>query len=344
MADTPQTLGLLVLGQRYRGDIVRQINRRSTLLKALRIVPGAGKNVAWAVETDGQVAENHTEGADAANFGSDAQDEAILSWAQERSNFRVTDLARRAAASSDSPEGLTNLIGRNMQNAAAALASRLNSELYVGPGTGTRIAGLDVAIGDDTNTYATIDRSTEAYWRPTVIDPGSLTTLTLAQIRGDLGDIYDDSGERPDIAVCNTDVFLTVVNLFEATRRRVQDIQTARGVVKLDAGYGAVEVDGCMFLQDKDASANTIYYINTNYAEIEYLPPDPVKMRALNGMMAEMGMEMPVDDGYGQVPLGMVVEKLAKTGDSDKYMASVKLQLAVRRPNSCGVRQNVATS
>jgi hypothetical protein len=231
-------------------------------------------------------------------------------------------------------------VGRNMENAASALASRLNAQLFTGLGTGTLITGLDLAIGDITNTYAGIERGANAYWRPYVIDPGSSTVLTLAQIRKDLGTIYDQCGEQPDMAMCSTDVFNTIVNLFEATRRRVQDIQTARGIVKLDAGYGAVEIDGCMFLKDKDATANQIYYLNSNWVEIEYLPPDPRLLRELN----DMGMEMPVDDGYGAFPLGMLCEKLAKTGPSDKYECLVNLQLAVRKPNANGVRKNVATT
>jgi hypothetical protein len=56
MADTPQTLALLTLEQKYRGSIIRQINRRSVMLKAFRLVPGTGKNVAWVVEKSGAVA------------------------------------------------------------------------------------------------------------------------------------------------------------------------------------------------------------------------------------------------------------------------------------------------
>ena len=79
MADIPQTVALLVLAQNYRGDVVRQINRRSALLKLLPLVKGEGKNCAWSVEGSGAVAENYTEGQDASNFGSDSQNEALLS-------------------------------------------------------------------------------------------------------------------------------------------------------------------------------------------------------------------------------------------------------------------------
>jgi hypothetical protein len=341
MADVPQTLALLVLAQNYRGDIVNQINRRSTLLKTLRVVQGEGKNVAWVAKGSGQLAENYSEGADAANFGSDAQSEAVLSWGSYRSNFHITGRARRTARTSRTPLGIQNLVGRNMIDSIETLVNLINAALYIGPGTGTTIAGLDVAIGDDTNTYAAIDRTSVASWKPAIVaDPGSPTPLTFQQIRSDLATIYDASGEIPDIAVCSSAVFDTVAGLFDSTRIYTQSINTARGLITLDAGYGAIEVNGCMFLRDKDAPAGTIYYINTRHTEIEYLPLDAMLMNQL----MDMGMIMNGNDGYGEFPLGIWCEKLGKTGDSEKYQCLTELQLAVRRPNANGVRRNISTS
>lgn len=340
MADTPQTLALLVLAQEYRGDLVAQVNRRSALLRLLPIVQGGGKNIAWAGRGSGQNAENYSEGADASDFTSDSQDPAILQWGHYRGNFHVTGTARRTAATSGTPNAVRNLIGLNMLASHEALVSLINTELYTGPGTGTRIAGLDVAIGDDSNTYATIDRSAKSFWRPTVVDPGAPTALTIAQIRSDIGAIYDKCGENPDIAVCSTAVFNTVAGLYDNTRRYVQDVVTARGAVRLDAGYQAIEVDGCFFVKDKDATANKIYYLNSRHVVIEYLPLDAGLMSAL----AEMGVMMEANDGYGNFPLGIWCEKLAKNGDSDRYQCLTQLQLKVARPNACGVRLNVQTA
>ncbi len=338
MGDVAQTLALLVLSQNYRGNIVSQINRRSTLLKLLPIVAGEGKNVAWSAKGSGQNAENYTEGQDASNFGSDSQTEAILSWGHYRSNFHIPGTARRTAATSMTPKGVQNLIARNMNDSNETLVSLINAALFTGAGTGTTIAGLDVAIGDDSNTYATINRSGVSFWRPTVVDPGAPTPLSFAQIRADLGAIYDVSGEVPDLAICAPAVFNTVGNLFDSTRRYISEISTARGLVRLDAGYQALEVDGCMFVRDKDATANQIYYLNTRRVRIEYLPLDPDLMAALE----EMGIMTQADDGYGQVPLAIHCEKLAKNGDSDRFECLTNLQLVVERPNACGVRLNVA--
>lgn len=334
MADTPQTLSLIVTAQEYRGDVVRQINRRVTLLKLLRIVPGAGQNCAWVAEGDGAIAENHTDGAAASNFGSDSQNNAVLNWGLYRSNFHVTKLAMDAAGSSSSPLGNRALWGRNLVNASAALADTIETALFNGAGTGTTIAGLDVAIGDNTNAYATIDKTTDTYWQSTVVDPGVLTAPTFALVRSDLGQIGDACGEQPDIAVCGTAVFNAVANLFDPNRRWNM-VNTARGKVMLDAGYEGIEIDGCMFVKARRATANRIYYLNTNHVRVEFLPDTTFP--------PEVYQQVQADDGYGSVPLGFSYSMLAKLGPADRAQVLAQMQLVVDKPSSCGVRKNVAT-
>ncbi len=337
MSDVPQTLALVTLAQNYAGDVVRQINRRTQLLKLLKFVQGEGKNCAFATEADGMVAENYADGADAANFGSDAQASATLSWGLYRSAFRVTGLALAASATSRTPQGNVALWARNMVNAAAKLATTINAGLFTGAGTGTLIAGLDVALAQTTNTYASINRSTggNEYFRPTVVDPGAPTGLTFALIRDDVRKIYEASGMMPDLAVCSPAVFNAVGGLFDNTRRYVQVVNTARGEVTLAAGYGALEVDGVMFVKDKDCQANRIYYLNTEHIRIEYLPP-------VNPAQDMATQSVNVDDGFGPTPLAMRVEPIAKLGDSSRAQCKTYIQLVVDRPNTMGTRLNVA--
>ena len=339
MADTLTTLSLITLAQEYRGDVVRQINRRCIALKLLPIVPGSGKNVAWAPEASGQLGENYSEGADAANFGSDGQASATLNWALYRANFHVSNLAMDAAAGASSPVGDRALWGRNLVNASAKLADLVEKAIFTGGGTGTLIAGLDVAIGSASNTYAGIDRSdsANAYWRPTVSDPGSSTAISFALIRSDLASIYTACGEAPNVAFVGPQTFNKVAGLFDGTRRIV-NIETSRGKVDLDWGYGAVEVDGCVFVKAKDATEGKVYYVNTEYAHVEVLPP------ASQAMIEAASMSVAADDGFGAIPLSFKYEKLAKTGASEKAMVSSTAQLVVSRPNACGVRLNVAYS
>lgn len=336
MADTVQTLSLIVQAQEYRGDLVRQINRKVVLLKTLPIRRGGGQNIAWAAQSSGHIGESYTEGADAANFGSDAQTPATLQWGLYRSPFHVSQFAMDVAATTMAgPDGDRELWRRNQFDASAALAAYVETQLFSGSGSGKTIFGLDGAIGSTTNTYATIDRTANSFWQPYVVDPGSLTAPTLKQIRDDLASIYIQAGEYPDMAVCAPAVFNKVATLFDPNRRWTV-LNTARGKIDLDAGYEGIEVDGCMFLKSKDATANQIYYINSNNVHIETLPDSAIP--------AEIRDYPSADDGYGPVPLDMTYELLSKTGPSSKAECRVTCGLVVTRPNSCGVRKNVATT
>lgn len=332
MSDTPQLLSLITLAQNYRGDVVRTINRRVVLLKLLPIKRGSGKNVAWVAEGSGAIAENYAEGADAANFGSDSQTGAILSWGLYRAPMHVTKLAMDAARTSMTPEGDMELWARGVVNSSAALAALVEADAFSGAGTGTLLAGLDTAVADNTSAYATITKSSNTFWQPTVVDPGSLTPISISLIRSDLGKIYDKCGETPDLAIAPTAVFNAVADAF-TPNRRWDSVNTARGLIKLDAGYEGIEVDGCMFVKSKDATANRIYYLNSNYVHFETLPDARVPNEVLNAVTP--------DDGFGSVPLDMVFEPLAKNGPSSRGEALTTIQLVVERPNSCGARLNV---
>lgn len=345
MSDDPQDLSAILsaLSQNYRPKIVRTINRRSVLMKTLPVIPGEGKNIAVDIETTGMVTENFTDGEEADDFGSDAVQPATLSWAMYRSNFRVTDLARAASRTSMTPLSILNLWGRNMVNAATSLASKINVESFTGPGTGTRIAGLDVAL-DDANTYMGINRSTPGNegFQASVIDPGAPAAVSLSDIRGDINStIYTACGEQPDLAFCAPAVFNTLGDLFTELRRYndpVREINTAKGKIVLDASIGALDFEGCVFIKDKDAAAGTIYYLNSNYCRYEYLPQQD------ETEVMSQGTDVDLEDGFGPVPLGARFKKLATTGASEKASMQVFLNLVVEKPNACGVRKNVLTS
>lgn len=336
MTDTVTTLSLVTLAQEFRGDVVRQINRKCATLKMLRIVPGEGKNISWAPEADGALAENYAEGADAANFAADAQSAAYLSWSLYRANIHVTKLAMDGAGSSTSPEGNRQLWARHVTNACAKLASTLNGVVYTGAGTGTTMSGLALAIAAD-STYATIDQAANSYFQATVVDPGTDTEVTFALIRDDLRKIYEASGMTPDIAACSPAVFNKVGGLFDSTRRQIDSVRGGAGMVKLEFGFQALEVDGTVFFRDKDTTAKCIYYLNTDHVEIQYLPSAEQAM-----LLEAAGGAVQADDGFGSVPLGFEFEMLAKMGPASKAEVLWTGNLVVDRPNTCGVRKHVS--
>lgn len=337
-----QTEALLILAQNYAGDIVRQINRRSAALALLSKLPGEGKNVAWAAEGDGAVSEYYAEGADASNFAADSQSSAIVPWCFVRSNFSVSGFAKAASRTSRTPDGNIDLIARDLVNASAALADKINKGIFTGQSGQTpgQIVGLDEAIGLTSNTYATIDRSSgsNAFFRPYVADPGSSTALTQEQIKLDLAAIFKAGGARPNIAFVGPNTFVKVSGLFDAQRFYVVQSQGIEAMKQLafDGGTGVIKFDGCLFVEDKDATEGKIYYVNTDAVDVQYLPLDEPMLGASDEMM-----DVQAYDGFDAIPLGMRIEALARTGDADKAMIKTYTQLRVRRPNQCGVRKNV---
>ena len=340
MADTPQTLASIAgaLPQFYRDPVVKQINRRSVLLRIIPVLAGMGKNVAFDVEGDGMVAENFSDGDDASSFGSDALSPTGLGWGLHRANFRVTDVAAAAARTSGQPKGLVRLMGRNFVSAAAKLASFVNGACFTGTGAGNSIVGLTTALRDD-NVYAGIDRTIagNAYWRANFVDSGG-DPLSLAMLREDICDtIYRACGGQPDAAFCDPTTYTKIGGLFEETRRRVQiitEITTARGRVVLDGSIGAIEVEGCVFFKDKDCPAGEIHYLNTEAVSVEYLPQDD------DETLAEASEMMALDDGYGPIPLGMKCLPLGRKGSARPFTSQIFAQLKVTQPNACGRRTN----
>lgn len=335
MADVLQTTSLLILAQNYAGDLVRQINRRSVLLQMLAKEPDEGKNVAWAPEKSGALAESFTEGADAANFGSDGQASAILPWSMYRSNFHVSGLAQATSRTSRTPVGNIDLWARNMVNSAAALATKINADLYAGAGA-PDLVGLGEAIGSVSNTYATIDRTTNAYWRPYVVAPGVDTAITFDQIRTDMAEIYKQCGERPNVGFCSPAVYKTVAGLFDPQKLYLMET-AAQSKIQLEGGSQMLKFDGLYLIEDKDATEKQIFYINTDHLQVKYLPIGEQGMG-----MGDESLDMDINDGVMELPLGLRMEMLAKNGDSDRAQMKVYLQLKCDRPNSCGVRKDIS--
>lgn len=334
MADFDLSTVTAALAQNLQDEIVKTANRQSVLLSLVPGKEGEGKNVAWDYENDGANAENHTDGQDVSSYAIDDPGIASLSWGLYRSNFKITDLAASAAASSRSPKGLMNAVGESMMNSIRKLASGLNAVGYSGAGTGTTIFGLAAAIKDD-NTYGGVDRASVASMRSLVVNPGSLTDITLALIRSDLSTIYDNCGETPDIALCSSAVWNKIAALFTEIRRINQTVDGA-GRVVLDGSANEIVVDGCRFLKDKDCTANAIYYLNTNYLYWANLP-----MESTDDM--ELIARVPLQTGFGTSIVQGNIFRLARTGAARKFTIQTQSQLVVKKPKAMGKRLNVAT-
>lgn len=350
MGDVPQTATLIAsaLSQDFRPKIVRTVNRRSVALRALTVETGGGKNVYWDWEGSGQIGESFSDGADAANFGSDSLNAAVLPWARYRSNFRVTGDAEDIAASSTSPQEALDLLARNMMNGFRVLAKTMNPDIFSGSAGGNTMVGLDTALRND-NTYAGVDRTqvANAGFRGNLIDPGSSTDITIDDVRRDIGDtIYTAAeDEGPDLAFMKPNLFYQLASKWDPNRRYNSDVSvnlnSGRQVV-LDGSIGAIQIEGCTFIKEQDATANRIYYINSAYVRVMLLKRAPLRNLPSPLEMGERSIDM--NDGGGQLPYQVRIRELANQGDSRRLTMITKPCLLVEKPSACGLRLNVAAT
>lgn len=340
MSDVALSSDLIVIAQNYKDDLVTQINYTATSLKLLQATPGEGPGVALVAVGDGLAAETFDEGAAAENFGSNVQKASTIPWARYRKNIHVTGTAIAVAKNSRTPLGNVRLWAEEMLRAVELVAKKLDTDLFVGAG-GNALVGLDLAIGSTSNTYAGIDRSdsANAFWRPTVVDAGAVA-LTFAAIRSDLAAIKVLSQYKPDIAIVSPATYNKVASLYDPQKQYLYSVVdkvflAGRQAVLLEGGCGGISIDGCVFVEDAFCPANTIYYLNSRFVKMEYCPFD----LGIEGDEASM---LPMVDSMGDsIPLGLSFEMLAKNGDSNRAMMKLYPQLAVLRPNSCGVRSNI---
>lgn len=345
-----QTIALTVLAQEYAHELIPTVNRTCVALRTIPMRVGGGQNCAWVIKGSGATAAVMAEGATAGTPAQDAQIPAVLNWAYYKADGGATGPAQAAAATASSPRGNADILAMNVVDSVAQLASQINQDVYAGDPTASpvQVGGLDYALGSVTNTYATINRTSQAAARPTIFNPGVATPLSHGMLRKDISDIKVACGEAPDLALCHPDVFNEIAGTFDATRRYNQttEFTNARGRIQLDASVNAVTISGCTYVEDKDAtreSGNTsgrIYYLNTKYVEFDLLPP-----KEIAAMLAQMGivpgMLLRANDGFGELPLMAAVVAIGKTGDSDLFMAKSYLQLKVKSPKHCGVRRFV---
>ncbi len=339
MADVPFLFSDLagVISTAYRPEVVRTLNRRSTLMKTLRISPSTAPVIFWDIEESGMSAETFTDGDAVANAAVDAISSATLRRGLLRVNFSVGDEAiANARLIPSGPGSLVDLASRQYTNSLLTWVSAANVKLF---SSSSGVIGLDTALLN-TSSYAGIDRtSTHATFRAYYQDPGSPTAPTLKMIRGDLSAIYDQCGETPDLAFCPSAVWNKIAALFDDVRRyTVETVMTARGLITLDGSAAGIVIDGCVFLKDKDATANTIYYLNSNYVDIEYVNLAPQQQ------MDAAARVLIADDGFGQVPVGLYLKHLGALGASERFSTEGSIQIVVRKPNACGRRVNVSTT
>ena len=306
-------------------DVIRTFNAHARTVARLTKDRVVGQSMVWDAETTGAAIETFNDGDDVVNYSGDDIVKPVLALQGLRTNIRVGHQALATAANAG-PAGLGKLFSRTIQNGMRKFGSVLNQAVFAGNGS---FVGLSSAL-DITGLYAGVDRATVTQWRAKKADPGTPTALTLAQVRQDLSDIYDQCGEVPPLGTMDSTTFNKFAALFSEFRR-INQQSGDRGPRTLDFTVDAIELDGCLFYKDKDCTANTIYYLNPNYIDIGFMPqvdrPGALPIR--------------VDSDQGEFDIGLMYYDLGRNGAAERGTIEGFLQMAVRKPNAMGKRVNI---
>lgn len=318
----------------FDAKLARQWNRMARTISILDAKPGNGKSVNWDVSTSGQTATAYTEGADitTGELLIDAKVPMVLAWGLYRNAFGLTDHQLEAALQSKgSAEELMQLLEESVYESVAALASKLNADLFTGVGTSSALCGLDTSL-ITTGNYA--GQSVTGTVLASNIDANSNTgrALTLETMDKMESAIFTASGMRPDVIVTTPKVFVKYKSLFEPIRRLVGDAPNRYDTSVTD---DQVYFQGIPVIRDKDCPAGKMYFLNKSAVHMAYMPP--ANFGDAVSFVVKMGMGSNADGDEQTFGIPFRVTSLAKTGDSTKFFIRTAAQLVVRRPNACGL-------
>jgi hypothetical protein len=333
------------LSQTFEQELFRQYNRLAVAAALIQAERGQGKNCAWDVEFSGATAGAVAEGSDVEEieFSTDQPVPATLGWATYRQSFKMSETEIEAAASSlGTPDVLLDMFGERVLNAHHKLVSNINVDVFTG--TGVLQNGVPTLVGiyggamESTGLYAGISRQQFPEWASNVLGNGGvprpLTVDLMAQLEAN---VFTACGEPANLVLASAGVVRRYENFFESIRRVVSD---GRGPMDFGAGAANLFYKGMPVIRDRNGPPGRLAMLNTNYLRMKYLPPlnprDAAgyaegKLEGSSGNTVRMATEIPTR-----------IRLLAKTGDNVKASVKTTIQLALKRPNSCGYIADIA--
>jgi hypothetical protein len=317
----------------YAPKISSQINN---LTPALAMIPKSmefdgQKIIAWDV----QVALNPgggsmAAGADIALSGNEYALEvpATLPWKYVQVPFQVAGPAL-AIAAKGGPAAYANLFGKQMSDAALALARKLGTMTFA---DGTGNGGLDpsgflAAIGATTGSYAGISRTSYTVWAPYVSgNAGTPRNLTKSILDTAETNIFLKSGFMFDFIVTTPAIAQAYETLFTNSAVPIVRTEANQGVY----GMGATDLyyKGKPVYRDPNCPAGALFMLSKNSWAMQMLNP----VANAEGVQLTNGTRG-LSTQSGDLGVQVAIEMLGKTGDAYKGFAKVYYNLQCTNPN-----------
>jgi hypothetical protein len=333
------------------GAPMADLVRRDVLLpNLLPVRVGRNSTMTWTVKSAARAAGGaYAEGADMAGSDYDAHVrlQASLAWAQYRTGAAITGLAEALSRLNGSPALDPSAFASEINDAIDYLAILISAHTYSGnvSASPVQLSGLASAIASS-GSYGGIDPASYADWVSTANSLAS-ASLSFATLRTNgPRPVKDACGMWPVFATCDGTTFDKIGALFGDQRRYIDEVMSVDGQlvnIKLRGGYRALDVDGIPYVEDRHATANTIYYFGRDSVHYEQVPavgPDQAgvvvaAMKALTGIVLDES-EVEASLEASTQRLQPSIEMMGKAGDSHKAMVKVYAQIAVDYRNRCG--------
>jgi hypothetical protein len=162
------------------------------------------------------------------------------------------------------PGAVVDLVKAKEETAMASLLQKLSRAIW---GTAPQNTSLDLdslpsAVSTSTNTYAGINRSSNAWWKAGGANAGSRTAtgnLVLSDMMASYGDVTFGN-EEPDTIIATQLGFNAYWNLLVGNIRYMRDEDTTRAGFKRHLMF-----NNSVVLHDTFATALTMTFLNTKY-------------------------------------------------------------------------------
>lgn len=340
MADRTFANIAAALATLFDDKISNQINRSTVMLNVVPVGNGPGKNLTWNAKFGTAVGTHIADGADQAVFNTDDKVPAQLEYGTYSDAFSITGKALAAAANTGNPQEIEDLFGDELGDCVKRLAKGISQAIYTGTGATDRIMGLcDATAGAllATGTYANINRATYGQWASNVDSNGGVgRALTFDLMRTQRINIYNASGEAPDLIVTTPEIHGKYGSLFASNRRYFQDVSLRGQKINLSGGQGALFFDEVIpVIQDVDCPVGQMLFLNTSYMNVAQLP-DPTQ--AIVQAMGKPSLVGDAEEQFGS-PTGKLTARinvLGRSGDKFKVQLICYPQVRVKRPNAMG--------
>jgi hypothetical protein len=339
------------LGINVQDEVVNQINRSVVLQAFIDVVSATNKAVTWDVKFGTALGTVKADGADLSggDFQQDDKVQASLNFGIYQDAFQIGGLARAVSRVTNNPGGLRDVFMDELGDAAARVGKKINQDLYTGTATSPQsITGLtDGSTGGalgSTGLYAGINRSTYAQWASNrSANGGTERALSSGIMRGMRQQIYENSGEKPDLIICDAFQHVKYGGLTDQKRQWVDQVRMRGELIKLDVGYNLLEFDGIPVIEDVDAPEGTMIFLNTSHLRIVQVADTSDDQNGGRGFtMADGTKEEQM--GPAKRKISLRLNPLAKLGDHIKFQLVGYLQLQCKRPNGCGVIADLKTT